>query len=84
MGDKNVNNANKMSEYRVNVDMTVKIALYINARSDEEAVAKAEEILYEHSIPAGATGLDIDDVYCNISSAVDMNTRSPGAKRHCD
>lgn len=81
IGDKNVNNANRMSEYRVNVNMTVEIALYVNARSEEEAIAQAEEIMYDHlenytalrpSVPDGAIGLDIDEVYCNISSAVEM------------
>ena len=81
IGDKNVNNAKKMSEYRVKVNVDVKIALYINARSEEEAIAQAEEIMYNHlendtvlspSIPDGATWLDIDEVYCNISSAVEM------------
>ena len=76
-----MNNAKRMSEYRVNVSMDVKIALYINARSEEEAIAQAEEIMYNHlendtvlrpSTPDGATGLDIDEVYCNISSAVEM------------
>ena len=76
-----MNNAKKMSEYRVKVNVDVKIALYINARSEEEAIASAEEILYNHlecsdvlrpSVPDGATGLDIDEVYCNISSAVEM------------
>ena len=71
-----------MSEYRVNVNMTVEIALYINARSEEEAIAQAEEIMYNHleycdvlrpSVPDGATGLDIDEVYCNISSAIEMD-----------
>ena len=81
IGDKNVNNAKKMKEYRVKVNVDVKIALYINARSEEEAVASAEEIMYNHleysdvlrpSVPDGAIGLDIDEVYCNISSTVEM------------
>ena len=38
-----MNNANKMSEYRVKVNMTVEIALYINAQSEEEAIAQAED-----------------------------------------
>ena len=76
-----MNNAKKMREYRVKVNVDVKIALYINARSEEEAVASAEEIMYNHleysdvlrpSVPDGAIGLDIDEVYCNISSAVEM------------
>ena len=80
-GDKNVSNAKKMSEYRVAVSMNIKIALYVSARSEEEAIASAEEIMYNHleysdvlrpSVPDGATGLDIDEVYCNISSAVEM------------
>ena len=81
IGDKNVNNAKRMSEYRVNVNMTAEIALYINARSEEEAIAQAEEIMYNHleyndvlrpNVPGGATGLDIDEVHCNISSAIEM------------
>ena len=81
IGDKNVSDAKKMSEYRVKVNMDVKIALYINARSEEEAIASAEEIMYSQleysdvlrpNVPDGATGLDIDEVYCNISSAVEM------------
>ena len=76
-----MNNAKKMKEYRVKVNVDVKIALYINARSEEEAVASAEEIMYNHleysdvlrpSVPDGAIGLDIDEVYCNISSTVEM------------
>ena len=76
-----MNNAKKMSEYRVAVNMNAKIDLYINARSEEEAIASAEEIMYNHleysdvlrpSVPGGATGLDIDEAYCNISSAVEM------------
>ena len=81
IGDKNVNNANKMSEYRVAVNMDVKIALYLNARSEAEAIANAEELMYNHlengtvlrpNVPDGAIGLDIDEVYCNISSAIEM------------
>ena len=81
IGDKNVNNAKRMSEYRVKVNVDVKIALYINARSEEEAIAQAEDIMYNHlendtvirpSTPDGAIGLDIDEVYCNISSAIEM------------
>ena len=81
IGDKNVNNAKKMSEYRVAVNMNAKIDLYVNARSEAEATANAEEIMYNHlengtvlrpNIPDGAIGLDIDEVYCNISSAVEM------------
>ncbi len=80
-GDNNVNNAKKVSEYRVAVNVDVKIALYINARSEQEAIASAEELMYNHleyrdvirpSVPDGATGLDIDEVYCNISSAIEM------------
>ena len=76
-----MNNAKIMSEYRVKFNVDAKIALYINARSEEEAIAQAEEIMYNHieysdvlrpSVPDGATGLDIDDVYCNISSAIEM------------
>ena len=81
IGDKNMNNAKKMSKYRVKVNMDVKIALYINARSKEKAIANAEEIMYNHlengtalrpNVPDGATGLDIDEVHCNISSAIEM------------
>lgn len=70
-----------MSEYRVAVNMNVKIDLYINAGSYQDAIAKAEEIMYNHlendtalrpNIPDGAIGLDIDEVYCNISSAIEM------------
>ena len=76
-----MNNAKKMREYRVKVNVDVKIALYINARSEEEAVASAEEIMYNYleysdvlrpNVPDGAIGLDIDEVYCNISSAIEM------------
>ena len=76
-----MNNAKKMSEYRVAVNMDVKIDLYINAGSYQDAIAKAEEIMYNHleysdvlrpSVPGGATGLDIDEAYCDISSAVEM------------
>ena len=81
IGDKNVNNAKRMSEYRVKVNMAVEIALHINARSEEEAIAQAEEIMYNYleysdvlrpNVPDGAIGLDIDEVYCNISSAIEM------------
>ena len=81
IGDKNVNNAKKMSEYRVAVNMDVKIDLYINAGSYQDAIAQAEEIMFNHleydtvlrpNIPDGAIGLDIDEVYCNISSAIEM------------
>ena len=80
-GDKNVSNAKKMSEYRVAVSMNIKIALYVSARSEEEAIASAEEIMYNHleysdvlrpNVPDGATGLDIDEAYCNVSSAIEM------------
>ena len=76
-----MNNAKKISEYRVKVNLDLKMALYVNARSEAEAIAQAEEIMYNHleysdvlrpSVPGGATGLDIDEVYCNISSAVEM------------
>ena len=75
-----MNNAKKMREYRVKVNADVKIALYINARSEQEAIEKAEEMMYylendtviRPNIPARAIGLDIDEVYCNISSAVEM------------
>ena len=81
IGDNAMNNAKKMSEYRVRVNMDVKIDLYVNAGSYQDAIAQAEEIIYNHlendtvirpNIPDGATGLDIDEVYCNISSAVEM------------
>ncbi len=77
-----MNNAKKMSEYRVKVNMTVEIALYVNARSEAEAISQAEEIMYDHlengsvlypTVPDGATWLDIDEVYCNISSAIEMD-----------
>ena len=76
-----MNNEKRMSEYRVAVNMNVKIDLYINAGSYQDAIAKAEEIMYNHlendtalrpNVPDGAIGLDIDEVYCNISSAVEM------------
>ena len=76
-----MNNAKKMREYRVKVNLDLKMALYVNARSEAEATANAEEIMYNHlendttlrqNIPDGAIGLDIDEVYCNISSAVEM------------
>ena len=66
-----MNNAKKMSEYRVAVNMNVKIDLYVNARGEQEALEKAEEMMYEQletdnmlrpSIPDGAIGLDIDEV----------------------
>ena len=81
VGDKNVNNAKKISEYRVKVNLDLKMALYINARSEAEATANAEEIMYNHlendtvlrpNVPDGAIGLDTDEVYCNISSAIEM------------
>ena len=69
-----------MSEYAVMVNMTVKIALYVDASSEQDAVDKAEETMYEletdtvlrPSIPDRATGLDIDEVYCTVSSAMEM------------
>ena len=76
-----MNNAKKMSEYRVAVSMNVKIDLYVNAQSEQEAIASAEELMYNHlengtvlrpNVPDGATGLDIDEVYYNISSAIEM------------
>lgn len=76
-----MNNAKMMSEYRVKVNVDVKMALYVNARSEAEATANAEEIMYNHlendtalrpNIPDGAIGLDIDEVYCNVSSAIEM------------
>ena len=76
-----MNNAKKMSEYRVAVSMNIKIALYVNAQSEADAVASAEEIMYNHleyiyvlrpNVPDGATGLYIDEVYCNVSSAIEM------------
>ena len=80
-GDKSVNNAKKMSEYRVSVSMNVKIDLYVNARSEQEAIYSTEELMYNHlengtvlrpNAPDGAIGLDIDEVYCNVSSAIEM------------
>ena len=76
-----MNNAKKMSEYRVAVNMDVKIDLYINAGSYQDAIAQAEEIMFNHlendtalrqNIPDGAIGLDIDEVYCTVSSAMEM------------
>ena len=75
-----MNNAKRMSEYEVMVNMNVKIALYVNARSEQEAMAKAEEMMYEletdtvlrPSIPDRATGLDVDEVYCTVSCAIEM------------
>ena len=75
-----MNNAKKMSEYRVAVSMNAKITLYVNAKSEQEAIDKAEEMMYEletdtvlrPSIPDRATGLDIDEVYCTVSSAMEM------------
>ena len=78
IGDKSVNNAKKMSEYRVKVNVDVKIALYINARSEEEAIAQAEEIMYNHlendtvlrpSTPDGAIWLDIDRKSTRLNSS---------------
>ena len=68
-----------MSEYSVMVNMNVKIALYVNARSEQEAIEKAEEMMYElendtvlrPSIPDRATGLDVDEVYCTVSCAME-------------
>lgn len=68
-----------MSEYAVMVNMNVKIALYVNARSEKEAIEKAEEMMYElendtvlrPSIPDRATGLDVDEVYCTVSCAME-------------
>ena len=76
-----MNNAKKISEYRVKVNVDVKVAVYINARSEAEAIANAEEIMYNHleysevlrpNVPDGAIGLDIDEVYCTVSSAIEM------------
>lgn len=69
-----------VSEYAVIVNMNVKIALYVNARSEQEAIEKAEEMMYElendtairPSIPDRATGLDVDEVYCTVSCAMEM------------
>ena len=68
-----------MSEYSVLVNMNAKITLYVNAQSEQEAMAKAEEMMYEletdtvlrPSIPDRATGLEIDDVYCTVSCAME-------------
>lgn len=70
-----------MSEYAVMVNMTVKIALYVNARSEQDAMEKAEEMMYElendtelcPSIPDRAIGLDVYEVYCNVSSAIETD-----------
>lgn len=70
----------KQTEHCVMVKMTVDMALYVNARSEQEAMGKAEEMMYElendtvlrPSIPDGAIALDIDEVYCTVSSAVEM------------
>ena len=75
-----MNNAKKMSEYEVMVNMTVKIALYVNARSEQEAITKAEEMMYDlendtvirPNIPDRATGLDVDEVYCTVYSAIEL------------
>ena len=80
IGDKNVNNAKKMSEYSVMVNMNVKIALYVNARSEQDALGKAEEMMYDlendtvlpPSIPDGAIWLDVDEVRCTVSSAMEL------------
>ena len=69
-----------MSEYSVLVNMNAKITLYVNAQSEQEAMAKAEEMMYEletdtvlrPSIPDSATGLDVDEVYCTVSCAMEM------------
>ncbi len=34
-----------MSKYEVMVNMNVKIALYVNARSEQDVIEKAEEIM---------------------------------------
>ena len=68
-----------MSEYAVMVNMNVKVALYVNARSEQEAMEKAEEMMYElendtvlrPSIPDNATGLDVDEVYCTVSCVME-------------
>ena len=68
-----------VSEYAVMVNMNVKIALYVNARSEQEAIEKAEEMMYDlendtvirPNIPDGATGLDVDEVYCTVSCAME-------------
>ena len=69
-----------MSEYSVLVNMNAKLTLYVNAQSEQEAMAKAEEMMYEletdtvlrPSIPDSATGLDVDEVYCTVSCAMEM------------
>ena len=68
-----------MSEYAVLVNVNAKITLYVNARSEQEAMAKSEEMMYEletdtvlrPSIPDMATGLDVDEVYCTVSCAME-------------
>lgn len=67
-----------MSEYSVFVNMNAKITVYVNARSEQEAIEKAEEMMCElesdtvisPSIPARATGVDVDEVYCTVSCAM--------------
>ena len=69
-----------MSEYSVLVNMDAKITLYVNARSEQEAMEKAEEMMYEletdtvlrPNIPDRATGLDVEEVYCTVSYAMEM------------
>ena len=68
-----------VSEYAVMVNMNAKITLYVNARSEQEAMEKAEDMMYEletdtvlrPSIPDRATGLDVDEVYCTVSCAME-------------
>lgn len=69
-----------MSEYSVLVNMDAKITLYVNARSEQEAIEKAEEMMYDlendtvirPNIPDRATGLDVEEVYCTVSYAMEM------------
>ena len=69
-----------VSEYAVMVNMKVKVALYVNARSEQEAIEKAEEMMYDlendtvirPNIPDSATGLDVEEVYCTVSYAMEM------------
>ena len=68
-----------VSEYAVMVNMNAKITLYVNAISEQDAIEKAEEMMYEletdtvlhPSIPDRATWLDVDEVYCTVSGAME-------------
>ena len=68
-----------VSEYAVMVNMNAKITLYVNARSEQEAMEKAEDMMYEletdtvlrPSIPDRATYLDVNEVHCTVSCAME-------------